>query len=254
MEFSPLKRTPKVTNEVDGAVLARIYEDSGVVATIDSNISAVDTSVAITVVSGTMPATGFYKINDEWGEYTYTGVTVTFTVRGRLSTNAASHTSGDTIQFSPTAETAQPHYQYNVSRDENDPMKTFTQYDTLYVQPDDVEQYATKNGKKFWLILSDERKLDYIERASNKIHEFHNMGLLWKHQKLQLSCILQAIHFAKFAPSADIGIHAENTGSFNDGVTSAQGGVETWNSFALYTLRSVMKDSGILVGDRWERG
>lgn len=113
------KAPSKVTNEVSGAILARIFENSGVTATIDSTITNAAASVDVTVTAGSIPLSGFYKLESEWGEYTVSGATVTFTIRGTLSTSAAAHTSGVSIEFSETAETAQPHFQYKVSRDEN---------------------------------------------------------------------------------------------------------------------------------------
>ncbi len=128
-----------------------------------------------------------------------------------------------------------------------------TQHSTLYATQSDVDQYAKKHGKQFWEIIEQPTKLDYIERASNKIHIFHNQGVLWMHSKLQFACILQAIHFAKFAISADIGQHARNTGGFSDGITSGSGGSETWDELSLQMLNDVMDKAGILQG-QWGKG
>ncbi len=113
------KAPSKVTTENNGAVLARVFEDSAVAATIDSTITDVDASVDVTVTAGTIPAAGVYMIENEWGDYTFTGSTVTFVQRGTLLTTPAAHTSGVAIKFSGTTETAQPHFQYDVKRDEN---------------------------------------------------------------------------------------------------------------------------------------
>lgn len=113
------KAPSKVTNEVSGAILARIFENSGVTATIDSTITNAAASVDVTVTAGAIPASGFYKLESEWGEYTVSGSTVTLVFRGSLSTSPAAHTSGVSIEFSETVETAQPHFQYRVLRDEN---------------------------------------------------------------------------------------------------------------------------------------
>ena len=131
---------------------------------------------------------------------------------------------------------------------------TITQHSTLYATQSDVDKYALKHGKEVWNILDKERSLDYIERASNKVHLFHNQGILWRHADLQFACILQAIHFAKFAISADIGEHAKNTGGFSDGITTAKGGSETWDDLAKQIIEDTMDKAGLLPMNRWARG
>lgn len=131
---------------------------------------------------------------------------------------------------------------------------TSQQNSTLYAEVSDVEEYAKEHGKQFWLILSESEKKDFVERASNKIHVFHNQGHLWRHSELVFACILQAVHFGKFAGSADIGEHAHNSGGFSDGVTTAGGGKETFDAYALALVKGVMTGAGLIPGDRWGRG
>lgn len=106
-----------LVREDEGEIVVAAFPDSGSVSTIDVGISDVDTTVAITTTAGTVPPIGFYKINDEVGEYTLTGSTVNFTNRGTLGTNAASHSLGDTILFAQSKETVQSPIEFRVFRD-----------------------------------------------------------------------------------------------------------------------------------------
>lgn len=88
--------------------------NAGVTATIDSSITSSDSSIAITVASGTVPDTGYCKIGSELMRYTYSSPTVTFGERGAFITTAAAAASGATIVFSQTKETCTPYYEYIV--------------------------------------------------------------------------------------------------------------------------------------------
>lgn len=109
----------KTVDEQAGAVLVRVFENAGIGATISAPLTDSAGSIDITITAGVMPAVGIYRINDEWGEFTFSGSTVTFTSRGLLQTAAAAHNSGDKIEFSSIQETAQPPFQYKIERDEN---------------------------------------------------------------------------------------------------------------------------------------
>jgi len=103
--------------EAEGQIIVAALQDSGAVATLDVGIDNVVASVDVTTSVGTIPATGFYKIESEHGEYTFSGSTVTFTDRGIFSTNAAAHGISSTITFAATKETVIPKLEFQVRRD-----------------------------------------------------------------------------------------------------------------------------------------
>lgn len=106
-----------ITIEAEGQIIVAALPDSGAVATLDAGITSVEASVAVTTSQGTIPPTGFYKINDEYGDYTFAAGVVTFTTRGLFLTNAAAHLMGDTITFAATKETVIPKLKFISQRD-----------------------------------------------------------------------------------------------------------------------------------------
>ena len=103
--------------EAEGQIIVAALQDSGAVATLDVGISNVDASVDVTISTGTIPASGFYRINSEFGKYTLSGLTVTFDERGIFQTSAASQSMGDTITFAATKETVTPKLEFQSLRD-----------------------------------------------------------------------------------------------------------------------------------------
>ncbi|KKN36429.1 hypothetical protein LCGC14_0773710 [marine sediment metagenome] len=103
--------------EAQGDIIVAAFQDSGAVATLDVGIDDVVGSVLVTASAGTIPANGFYRIESEYGEYTFSGSTVTFTTRGVFSTSAAAHSISTTILFAATKETVIPKLEFESRRD-----------------------------------------------------------------------------------------------------------------------------------------
>ena len=111
------KAPTALPTEAEGQIIVAALQDSGAVATLDVGIDSVASNVLVTISVGTIPASGFYRINSEHGTFTFTGSTVTFTDRGIFQTNAAAHLMGDTITFAATKETVIPKLNFQVQRD-----------------------------------------------------------------------------------------------------------------------------------------
>lgn len=106
-----------ISIEATGDIIVAALPDSGAVATLDVGIDGVVSSVLVTTSQGTIPESGFYRIESEYGEYTFTGSTVTFTTRGVFQTSAAAHGIGATILFAATKETVIPKLEFESRRD-----------------------------------------------------------------------------------------------------------------------------------------
>ncbi len=103
--------------EQEGQIIVAALPDSGAVATLDSSILSTAASVDVSTSMGTIPPNGFYRIDQEYGKYTFSGSTVTFTERGIFQTNAADQLMLATIKFAPTKQTVIPELEFSVERD-----------------------------------------------------------------------------------------------------------------------------------------
>ena len=103
--------------EDTGHILTRVYVDSTARATADAQIEIVDSSAAVTVTQGTIPASGWCLIDSEWIEYTESGGTLTFVTRGAFNTTAAVHVISSVVSFTQIRETANPPFEFAVKND-----------------------------------------------------------------------------------------------------------------------------------------
>lgn len=106
-----------ISIEADGQIIVAALPDSGAVATLDSSILSTDSSVTVTASVGTIPPSGFYRIDEEYGTYTFDLGVVSFTERGTFQTIAADQSMSATIKFSPTKGTVIPKLEFQSQRD-----------------------------------------------------------------------------------------------------------------------------------------
>lgn len=81
--------------------------------------AAVGITATITILSGTIPATGFARINNEVVSFTrVTSTNVTLDRRGLFNTAAAAHGDADVVKFAACLETGIPQYEYTIDSDD----------------------------------------------------------------------------------------------------------------------------------------
>lgn len=95
-----------------GRIFVKALEGSGATFTLNGSISASDLTATVDGESGDVPASGYCRIDDEWMQYSKSGVTVTFQRRGIWNTTAASHNDDTVVRTVDNITTLIPYYEW----------------------------------------------------------------------------------------------------------------------------------------------
>ena len=96
-----------------GSVIVKALESDNGSAQLDGSINDTVTSLTLKSITGTVPTSGWLKINNEWMAFTRTGTSATVT-RAQFGTTAASHTDSDSIRFADSITSLIPYYDWKV--------------------------------------------------------------------------------------------------------------------------------------------
>lgn len=119
-----------------------------------------------------------------------------------------------------------------------------------YTYPSQVDAYAQRHGKSFWLVLSEQEKRSFIEKATRQIVSYHGQGPGFFNQATQQAAILQSLYRAEYSDPITAGETAAmaSDGSYSDSVHSISNGKEPgWDSLAKGILDEALGlESGIV--------